>query len=96
MAAVVVAPAALRDLERLIDSRSLPASTRARVVATFEALRLFPERGAPLSGRWSGFRYVLGPWPWLLVVYAYDSTTDSVQIVTLQDARSAVAAIANP
>ncbi len=96
MAAVVVAPAALDDLQHLITSRSLPVSTRARVVATFETLRLFPERGAPLAGRWSGFRYVLGPWPWLLVVYLYDSTTDTVQIVTLQDARTAVGATSNP
>ena len=95
MTAVVVAPAALKALERLIESRSLPTSTHARVVATFDGLRLFPERGAPLAGRWSGFRYVLGPWSWLLIVYVYDSPSDTVQIVTLQDARSAIAATSN-
>ncbi len=92
MAAVVVAPAALGDLERLIAIRSLPSTARQRVIATFGSLRLLPERGAPLTGRWSGFRFVLGPWAWLLIVYRYDQATDTVQIVTLQDARTALAA----
>jgi hypothetical protein len=48
--------------------------------------------GAELSGRWSPFRFVLGPWRWLLIVYAYDEDEDLVVVVTIQDARSSSAA----
>ena len=95
MAAVIVAPGASTDLERLIRTHSLPASARSRVVATFASLRLLPERGQPLAGRWAGFRYVLGPWSWLLIVYLYDKPSDTVHIVTIQDARTAIAATSN-
>jgi hypothetical protein len=39
-----------------------------------------------------GFRFILGPWPWMLLVYVYDSVLDQVAVVTIQDARSARAA----
>ena len=41
-----------------------------------------------MEGRWDGFRSILGPWPWVLIVYVYDEAADLVIVVTIQDARS--------
>jgi hypothetical protein len=40
------------------------------------------------------FRFVLGPWRWLLLVHVYIESEDRVVMVTIQDARSASAAAA--
>ncbi len=90
MAAVVVTPTARTDLERLIETHSLPTSTRARVRRSMAPLRDFPLLGAQLRGRWALFRFILGPWRWMIIVYHYDPTADRVAIVTIQDGRSAV------
>lgn len=92
MAVVVVSPRARRNLLRLIETHSLPTSTVKRFEDSIEPLARFPLLGAPLAGRWSGYRFVLGPWRWMLVVYEYDKALDRVGIVTIQDARSAAAA----
>ena len=96
MTGVVVTETALADLDRLIRTHQLPASTRARVRAAIEPLAEYPLLGRALGGRWTGFRVVLGPWPWMLIVYAFDEPGDRVSIVTVQDARSARAATAEP
>jgi plasmid stabilization system protein ParE len=92
MASVLVSPRARRNLERLIETHSLPASTINRFVAAIEPLRTFPLIGAPLGGRWSGYRFILGPWRWMLIVYEHHHDQDLVGIVTVQDARSSGAA----
>ena len=89
MASVIVTPTAQRDLDELIRTHSLPASTRERLRRSLQPLHDFPLLGAPLEGRWSRFRFVLGPWRWMIVVYLYDEALDRVAIVTIQDARSA-------
>lgn len=89
MARVVVAPAANDDLDRLILSLHLPRSTRARVKARLSQLADFPRGGSELEGRWEGFRFVLGPWPWMLIIYAFDEEANQVSVVTIQDTRSA-------
>jgi mRNA-degrading endonuclease RelE of RelBE toxin-antitoxin system len=89
MAHVVVAPTASDDLAELILSRHLPRNTRARVKARLSQLAEFPRGGSELEGRWNGFRYVLGPWRWMLIVYTFDEKADQVSVVTVQDARSA-------
>jgi hypothetical protein len=89
MARVVVAPTAIDDLDELILSRHLPRNTRARVRATLGRLAGLPRGGAGLEGRWRGFRYVLGPWRWMLIVYTFDEMAGQVSVVTVQDARSA-------
>ena len=76
----------------MILTHSLPASTNERVRAALAPLADFPQLGPTLDGRWSGFRLVLGPWPWMLVVYVWDENADEVAVVTIQDARSARAA----
>lgn len=89
MARVVVTPAALEDLERLIRTHSLPVDTRERARRSLEPLERFPLLGAELEGCWRGFRFLLGPWRWMIVVYVYDAAEDRVAIVTIQDGRAA-------
>ena len=85
----MVTPVAIEDLERLTRTHSLPTDTRVRLRRTLAPLARFPLLGAPLAGRWDGFRFVLGPWRWMIVVYVYDEAQDLVAIVTIQDGRSA-------
>ena len=80
MATVVISPRARRNLERLIQTHVLPDSTKARVSRSIEALAAFPLLGAPLSGRWAPFRFILGPWRWMIIAYEYDEAADQVAI----------------
>ena len=95
MARVLVAPAAAADLERMIATHSLPADARAQVRRSIEPLAQFPLLGAPLEGRWRDYRFIIGAWRWMLIVYAYEPATDAVAIATVQDGRSSAAATAN-
>ena len=89
MASVVVAERAKSELERLIQSRRLPADTRDRVRQSLAQLETFPLAGRRLTGRWRAFRLIVGPWPWLLLVYMYDESADTVTVVAVHDARTA-------
>jgi hypothetical protein len=91
MARVELAATAVDDLRGLIRTHSLPADTSARVVRSLRPLERFPLLGAPLSGRWEGFRFVLGPWRWMVLVYAVLEEDTRVVVVTIQDARSSSA-----
>jgi plasmid stabilization system protein ParE len=92
MARVVVAQRARKDLAELIQTRSLPADTVPRVRSSIEPLASFPQIGKLLTGRWRGFRLILGPWPWMLIVYLYDEPTNTVAILAIHDAREASSA----
>ena len=92
MTRVLVAPAAATDLARLIATHSLPADTQSRVRRSIEPLVHFPLLGASLEGRWRDFRFVLGPWRWMLIVYAYDDEADLIAVVTIQDGRTSAGA----
>ena len=92
MAKVTVSPRALRNLDYLIQTHSLPYSTRERFQRSIEPLGSFPSLGSPLSGQWSSYRFVLGPWRWMIIVYEYDEAADRVAIATIQDGRSSAAA----
>lgn len=94
MASVELALTAIEDLDALIITHSLPPDTRLRVARSLRALQAFPLLGAPLEGRWDGFRFVLGPWRWLILVYVFIERDDRVVVVTIQDARSSAAATA--
>lgn len=96
MTTVVITPTARRDLETLARSHSLPTDTSERFRRSVESLETFPRIGASLDGRWARYRFVLGPWRWMLVVYLYDEAIDRVAIATIQDARSSRAATATP
>jgi plasmid stabilization system protein ParE len=92
LARLELSEAALEDLERLIRTHSLPADTKERVRRSVSALERFPRMGAELAGRWSGFRFVLGPWRWMIIVYVFFEDEDRVVVVTIQDGRSSRAA----
>lgn len=89
MASVIVTPTAQRNLTTLIESHSLPASTRGRFQLSLGPLRQFPMIGVQLSGRWAKFRFILGPWRWMIVIYLYYEDADEVRIISVQDGRSA-------
>ena len=55
-------------------------------------LETFPLSGSQLQGRWAPTRFVLGPWPWLILLYDYDESADRVFVVAAHDARSATSA----
>ena len=88
MARVELADAALEDLDALIRTHSLPEGTRARVARSLRPLERFPLMGPALSGRWDGFRFVLGTWRWMLLVYVFIEAEHRVVVVTVQDGRS--------
>jgi plasmid stabilization system protein ParE len=92
VARVELSAAAVEDLKQLIATHELPADTPARVARSLRALERFPEIGPELSGRWSGLRFVLGPWRWMILVYAVLDERSRVVVVTIQDARRAGAA----
>jgi len=92
VASVELSAAAVEDLDALIRTHSLPADTRARVARSLRPLEGFPLMGPALEGRWEGFRFLLGPWRWLMLVYVFVEHEDRVVVVTIQDARSATAA----
>jgi hypothetical protein len=92
VALVVVTESARADLLVMILTHSLPPTTIDRVRAALAALAELPQLGPALEGRWDGFRFVLGPWPWMLLVYVWGEGADGVSVVTIQDARSATAA----
>ncbi len=89
MARVVVAQRARTDLDQLTRTRGLPPDTPARVQASLQQLASFPSIGKRLAGRWRGLRVIIGPWPWMLIVYVLDEGADTVAIVAIHDARSA-------
>jgi hypothetical protein len=90
VASVELARAAVEDLDAMIRTHSLPSDTRSRVARSLRPLERFPRMGFALTGRWDGYRVLIGPWRWLLFVYVY--IEDRVVVVTIQDARSAAAA----
>jgi plasmid stabilization system protein ParE len=92
MARVVVAQRARKDLAELIQTRSLPVDTASRVRSSIEPLASFPQIGKLLTRRWRGFRLILDPWPWMLIVYLYDEPTNTVAILAIHDAREASSA----
>lgn len=88
MSEVRLAPEAVEDLDRLILTHSLPADTRPRVRRSLGALERFPRLGRALDEPWAPLRWTLGPWRWMLILYAYDEQEDRVSVLSFQDARS--------
>lgn len=94
MAAVRLSPVAIEDLEQLIDSHGLPDDAKGRVRRSLRALERFPRIGRELEGRWAGLRFIIGPWPWMLIVYEYDPAGDDVSVIAVHDGRSSSSATA--
>jgi hypothetical protein len=98
LARVELSPSAVKSLDRMIVTHSLPPDTRAREQHSLRIVERFPSIGRHLGDQWEGFRFILGPWRWLLIVYVYDERRDVVFVVSIQDARSstAVTQLTNP
>lgn len=95
MARVEISAAAAEDLARLRITHRLPADTSDRVRRSIGSLGRFPQLGTRLDrGGWAGFRYVLGPWRWMVIVYDAYEDENRVVIATIQDGRSSAAATA--
>lgn len=93
MARVEVSSAAAEDLARLKVTHRLPLDTGERIKRSLRSLARFPRLGTPLEGGgWDGFRFLLGPWRWMVIVYDFDEEQDRVVIVTVQDGRSSSSA----
>jgi plasmid stabilization system protein ParE len=91
VAQVKLSVVAVEDLDRMVLTHSLSADTRDRLRRSLRVLERFPLIGRELEVRWKPYRFVLGPWRWLLIVYVYDQQEDAVLVVTIQDARSSSA-----
>jgi len=83
---------AVKDLERMIITHSLPPDTRERVRRSLRPLEQFPRIGRQLEGRWKPLRFILGPWRWMLILYSYEEPDDLVLVVAFQDALSSSSA----
>ncbi len=94
MAQVIITPRARRDVDEAISALNLPGDTWTRIARSLRALETFPLAGPELAGRWAPARFVLGPWPWMIMVYRYEESTDRVYVVVMHDGRSATSATA--
>lgn len=92
MARIVVTPRARSDVDEAIANLGLPRDAWARVAASLRLLEDFPLAGRKLEGRWHETRFVLGPWPWMILVYLHEPEEDVVYLVGVHDARSSTAA----
>lgn len=97
MPRIEVSRAAADDIARLRMTHSLPADTNERIRRSLRSLGQFPKLGTALEGaEWAGFRFVLGPWRWMVIVYEIYDDDDRVVVVTVQDGRSSPAATTAP
>ena len=94
MAEVRLSVDAVKELDRMIVTHSLPSDTRERVRRSLRVLEQFPRIGRQLEGRWRPLRFILGPWRWMLILYSYEELEDLVLVVAFHDARSSAAATA--
>jgi len=88
VARVVVTPRAVDDLRELARGLGEPPGAPARVQRSFRILERFPLAGRALTGRWEGTRFLIGPWPWMILVYVYDEADDAVFVVAAHDGRT--------
>jgi len=92
VAQVIVTPQARRDVDEAISVLNLPDDAWARIARSLRTLETFPLAGAELGGRWAPARLVLGPWHWMILLYRYEKSSDSVYVVAVHDGRSATSA----
>jgi plasmid stabilization system protein ParE len=91
---VVVTPRAVEDLRGLVGGLGLPPDALHRVQRSLRILERFPRAGRELSGRWEGTRFLIGPWPWMILVYVHDEADDAVFVVAVHDGRGSSSATA--
>ncbi len=85
---------ALSGLDRLVLTHRLPTDTRERVEASAQPLERFPRIGPEIRTLADGsLRFLVGPWPWLLIIYLYLEADERVVIVSVEDGRAAESTI---
>jgi hypothetical protein len=89
---VVVTPRAVADLAELVETLGLPPNALRRVQTSLRILERFPLAGRALTGAWDGTRFLIGPWPWLVLIYLHDEHNDAVYLVAAHDGRGSSAA----
>ena len=92
MPRVIVTPRAVADLHDLSHALGLPEATLPRVRRSLRILEAFPLAGRALAGRWHGLRFLIGPWPWMILLYLHDVDDDAIYVVAVHDGRSSTAA----
>jgi plasmid stabilization system protein ParE len=82
---------ALTSLDQLVLSHHLPADTRDRIEISAHPLQRFPRFGPEIRTLPDGaeLRFLIGPWPWLVIVYLYIESEDRIGGVSIEDGRSA-------
>jgi plasmid stabilization system protein ParE len=68
---------------------ALRGDTEDRIRRTLSPLERFPRLGPVLDPDEAEVRFLLGPWRWLIIVYAYREHDDLVAILAFEDGRSA-------
>jgi hypothetical protein len=91
---VLITPQAVDDLQGLITGLGLAGDALSRVQWSLRILERFPKAGRALTGEWQGMRFLVGPWPWMILVYVHDEDDDAVFVVSVHDGRSASSATA--
>jgi plasmid stabilization system protein ParE len=94
VAQVIVTPRARRDVDEAISALNLPDDAWTRIARSLRTLETFPLAGVELGGRWAPTRFVLGPWPWMILLYSYEESSNRVYVVAMHDGRSATSATA--
>jgi hypothetical protein len=86
---------AVAGLDRLVRSHSLPADTRTRVEASARPLERFPRFGPELRSLADEeeLRFLIGPWPWLVIVYLFLARENRIVLVSIEDGRAATSTI---
>ena len=92
MPRVIVTPRAVADLAELVEILGLPPNALRRVQTSLRILERFPLAGRALTGAWKGTRFLIGPWPWLILIYLHDEHDDIVYLVAAHDGRGSSAA----
>ena len=95
MTRVVVTEAAVGELRALIWSHRLPEDTVDRVRRSLRALEDFPELGSPLGGAFTGRRFLLGPWRWMIMINRLYPERDLVAVLAIVDGRTSTSPTAN-
>jgi plasmid stabilization system protein ParE len=86
---------ALASLDQLVLTHSLPTDTRLQIEESARPLTRFPRFGPrikELQGN-AELRFLIGPWPWLVIVHAFFMTENRVVIVSVEDGRTAASTV---
>lgn len=86
---------ALVGLDRLRLTHNLPTDTRERVEASARTLERFPRLGPELRIHEDGseLRFLIGPWPWLVIIYLSIEIEHRAIVISIEDGRAAAATI---